>query len=492
MSLLLTRRTAVAAGAFAASSMLSVSAAFAQADDVGMGPTVAALFEPTATPALREAFWRERLSAGGQGRTPLEVFQAQAEAIAARTGGVDLLETSPRPGQLRLHLRARRLGVSRWIRVRMDRDAPDRVLDIAANPSPRPYDREGPAGPVSRAELAAEIARRVAFGAETDDFSGAVMVVAPDGEPVWQGAVGLADREAGRASTVRTPFHLGSADKSFTALMIGRLVSEGRLGFDTLLIDVLPDYPNRTFAEACTIDHLLTHASGLGGLFERPNWDKRAPFTRMADLLPAFAAEAPAFTPGTGQGYSNEGYVVLGAVLEAVTGRSWYDLLAQQVYAPAEMTASGHLRADEARDVKAVGYRFPDDDQLGLDQRRRNDDALGYRGNSCGGGYSTVGDMTRYLRALRSGRILPSGAVASLTARQPGGLANYGRGFFVRPIANRTTVGHGGGGPHSGIDGDHAIIWETGWSVSVLGNYDAPFGGEVARDITRWLAVQDA
>ncbi|MBU4136525.1 MAG: hypothetical protein KJ690_08945, partial [Alphaproteobacteria bacterium] len=63
---------------------------------------------------------------------------------------------------------------------------------------------------------------------------------------------------------------------------------------------------------------------------------------------------------------------------------------------------------------------------------------------------------------------------------------------FTRTVAGRLTVGHSGGGPHSGIDGDHAIVWETGWSLSILGNYDAPFAGDISRDIMRWLAVQDA
>lgn len=91
-------------------------------------------------------------------------------------------------------------------------------------------------------------------------------------------------------------------------------------------------YPNRAFAEACTIRHLLCHAAGLGSLFDRPGYDKHRPYARMADLLGAFAAAPPAFAPGSSAACSNEGFVVLGAVIEAVTGASSYDLLESWIY----------------------------------------------------------------------------------------------------------------------------------------------------------------
>lgn len=491
-SLILSRRRLIGASLALPLTATGFSARAQAGDPLEIGRSVAALYAPSATPELRMLFWRERLSEAGRQRAPLAEFQAAATAVAATTDGVDVLDARALPGQVLLKLRSRRHGAARWVRVRIDRDEPDRLFDLASHPSPAPYDHEGPTGPLPRPRLADEIGRRLAFATANDDFSGAVLVTAPDGEVVWSGAVGVADRATGLANNLGTRFHLGSADKSFTALMIGRLVHEGRLGFGTRLIEVLPDYPNRPFAEACTIDQLLTHASGLGSLFDRPGWDGERPFTHMADLFPAFVHEPPIFAPGTGQRYSNEGFVVLGAVIEAVAGRSWYDLLAEQVYQPANMAASGHFRGDEAVANRAIGYRYADDDQFGLGERLPKDPARSYRGNSCGGGYSTVGDMTRYLRALRAGWLLPPEALQPLVTPQVGGLRDYGRGFFTRTVAGRLTVGHSGGGPHSGIDGDHAIVWETGWSLSILGNYDAPFASDISRDIMRWLAVQDA
>ncbi len=488
-------RRAVAFGALAAPAVLS-GPAFARTDEASvLGREMAALFDPSTAARVRADFWGSRLSDAGRAAAPLDAFDAAMRGVADLTGGVDLLEVRQIPegprAQRAFLMRARRQGTSRWIRAVPDRDEPDRLFEVQSIPRPALYDRDGPTGPVTRETLAAEIERRVRYAAGHDAFAGAVLVAAPDGEVVWQGAVGLADRAASRPATLQTPFHLGSADKSFTALIVGRLIREGRLGLDTPLIDVLPDYPNAAFARACTIDHLLTHSSGLGGLFDRAAYDVQKPYERMADLFPAFAGEAPAWTPGERAGYSNEGYVLLGAVAEAVSGRSWYDLLEEQVYRPVGMTASAHLRRDEATDRKAVGYAFPEADRLGFGNRVRNDHIVGYRGNSCGGGYSTVGDMTRYLRALRSGALMPAAQLADFVTAAPGGLRQYGRGFQVRPVDGRTLVGHGGGGPRSGIDGYHAVVWETGWTLSVLGANDAPFSSELARDIGRWLAVQD-
>lgn len=212
----------------------------------------------------------------------------------------------------------------------------------------------------------------------------------------------------------------------------------------------------------------------------------------MSDLVPCFWAAEPEFEPGTKASYANEGFVLLGAMIERVSGRSWWDELADHIYAPAGMVHSGHFRKDEAIARKATGYRFAEGDVLGLGARRANDDFVPYRGNSCGGGYSTVADMTGYLRALRAGKLLSPAMAEQMTARNTGGLRDYGMGFQHVAMNGRTVRGHGGGGPFSGVNGISGIVWETGWSYSVLGNYDAPFAQSLGEDIARMLAAQEA
>ena len=455
---------------------------------------IIALADPSTTAEGRKAFWTTRMSDGGKKRWPLEDFDRVMARLQAQSGGMDYLGAPPvgGGGAPRLKVRARKGGAERHLRVRLDRNAPDKLFDIGNFPAPAPYDGPRITGPVSREVLAHSLAARVSFVARRDEFSGSVRVMAPDGAVVFETATGRADVASGQLNQAETRFHLGSADKSFTAIETLRLVASGRLSLDTRLGEVMPDYPNKQAADAVTVRHLLTHSAGMGGLFDRPGWDvaKTKPFTRVADLLPIFAAEPLHFTPGSDADYSNEGFVVLGAVIEAVSGESWYDRVAKGVYGPAGMKRSGHFRYDQPIEGRAVGYRYADEDILGLEGRMPNTDRQGYRGNSCGGGYSTVRDMTAYLTALRAGRILDPVVVATMVQEAKGGLPMYGLGFQVLPTGGRTVVGHGGGGPHSGIDGDSAIVWETGWCWSVLGNYDAPFAGEVARDIRDWVALQ--
>lgn len=458
-----------------------------------LGREIAALADPSATPQTRQAFWQARMSEAGKRRWPEADFQRVVAGLGRQSGGLDYLGARMVSGQPRLQLRARRGQAVRWMRVRLDREETGRLFDLGAFPAPTPYDGTSVNGPVSREALRAAIGERLAFAAGRDEFSGAARVVAPDGAVVFEGAYGLADKAKGERAGPDTRFHLGSADKSFTAIETMRLVAAGKLSLETTLAQVLPGYANAEAAQAITMRHLLTHSAGLGGLFERPGWEAVAkrPFGRMAELLPVFWTEPLAFQPGVRGAYSNEGYVVLGAVVEAVSGESWYDLVARNIYGPAGMGRSGHFLSQEPVEGRAVGYRYADEDVLGLGGRQANDDRLGYRGNSCGGGYSTVRDMTAYLGALRAGRLLDPAVLAPMAAQSTGGLGQYGMGFQVTPTNGRTVVGHSGGGPHSGIDGDNGLVWETGWRWSILGNYDAPFAGEVARDIRGWLALQD-
>lgn len=272
--------------------------------------------------------------------------------------------------------------------------------------------------------------------------------------------------------------------KMFTAVAIAQLVEQGRLTFDTRLIDVLPDYPNGEAAAAITIRQLLSHSAGIRGPLDSEARAFTDDLERVSDDLARFAHLPLAFAPGTRSSYSNEGFIILGAVIERLAGRSWYDHVRDKVLVPAGMRDTAFDFSDALRPGTAVGYRYAESDPLGVRAREPNTPAERRRGGPAGGAYSTAADMMAFLNAFRAGRLTSPTMVEQLLVPAPNGMANYGLGFFVHPLPDgRRAVGHGGGGPNSGIDGAVYIIWETGWSAAVLGNYDAPAAQSVSASI---------
>lgn len=436
--------------------------------------------------AARADFLKRRMAADP--KMPRDEFAPRLDAIARTSNGLSVVSWQYR-GRLRVTVKAANGKVGR-VDLMQDADDPSRITGLIAVAMPAPYEGPKVSGPVSRRELAAAIDARMRFAADRDDFSGVVLVV-KDGEVIYQGLAGEADKAAHTPITADTRFNIGSAGKSFTAVAIGQLIDQGKLTLDTRVIDVLPDYPNPEAARKTTIRHLLAHRAGLGMLFERPGWDWKLRYARMSELLPLFAGAPTEFEPGTRAAYSNEGFIVLGAIVEKLSGQSWYDYVQANIFEPAGMAATGNLTDDPATPDRATGYRFGGDDPLGFGERRPNWDTLSWRGNACGGQFSTAGDMIRFLQALKAGKLLKPETAALFVARS-GGERDYGLGFehFDLP-GGRQLVGHGGGGPSSGVNSDAKMIWETGYAYAVLGNYDSPFAQAVARDISDMLAVQD-
>src|SRR5687768_11004557 len=173
--------------------------------------------------------------------------------------------------------------------------------------------------------------------AARDEYSGA-MLVAERGRIVWQKGFGHADAERRDAITPETRFNIASTGKMFTAVAIGQLADAGKLRFDDPVGRHLPDLPAEM--KAITIDQLLTHRSGLRDYFQPKNRATMQSARTAADLLPIAIADGLAFAPGTAQAYSNSGFVMLGAIVEKLSGLAFADYLQRRVFAPAGMTAT--------------------------------------------------------------------------------------------------------------------------------------------------------
>jgi D-alanyl-D-alanine carboxypeptidase len=309
----------------------------------------------------------------------------------------------------------------------------------------------------------AELVRRLSGSLDSLSAAGAfsgVAVLARNGIPVFERAYGMADRESGRANALDTRFNLGSINKVFTATAVRQLAAQGKVHLDSSLATYWPDYPNAEVARRVTLRQLMEHRAGLGGnVFGVPASGSRMTLRHNRDFLPLFAGEPLQFEPGARNQYCNVCYVVLGMVVERVSGQDYYDYVRRNVYQPAGMPSTDHYALDSLPANTAVGYT------TGADQAgppRSNTDLLPGRGSSAGGGYSTAADLLRFLGALREGRI---------AGGPPAGIGAAGGSPGVNAVLE------------GGLPG--------GYDLVVLTNLDPPAATRVAQMLRGWMGIVD-
>lgn len=343
----------------------------------------------------------------------------------------------------------------------------------------------------SDTQLAAIVDANVSRLAAAGVYAGVVHVESRNGVVLSKG-YGLANREDSVPNTPRTRFALASMGKMFTAVAVMQLVEQGRLRLDDTLARVLPAYPNAERAARITIRQLLEHTAGLGDQWSTP----RRPVPGLTGTLATVAAVAHApllFDPGTRWSYSNEGYNVLAAVVEQVTGRPFVEYVQREVLDRAGMTET--VLAGSAELViprRAVGYRNVPEDHLGVLPQRAN---WLFVGNAtfggAGGGYSTAGDLAKFGRAMREGRLVGPALRDSMWVGRwdiPGyDGQRYGWGTFVHPAGGRVAVGHGGGGTGSGMDNGFRHFTDGSYTIVVLGNVDPPAATRITNGIVALL-----
>ena len=288
------------------------------------------------------------------------------------------------------------------------------------------------------------------------ELSGAVLMTRA-GEVAFEGSYGIADRATGTPVTQATRFGLASVTKMFTAVAVVDLVSSGLLAFETPVIEVLPpDRRPSTLLPSVTIHHLLCHTSGIADYAEEEEdsplyledygslWEQLPVYSieRPADFLPLFGDLPPYRPPGEQWQYSNAGFIVLGLVIEELTGRPYTEVVQERVFDRAGMSASGFFRLDEVVPDVAVGY-LP---RSGPDQPwRTNIYSVPVIGGADGGSHSTTGDLDRFLHAYADGTLLGEHLDLVLTPHADAGDGFFsGYGVHIYPDGR---YGHGGGDP---------------------------------------------
>lgn len=338
-----------------------------------------------------------------------------------------------------------------------------KMLGFSIEPAEAPKTDEQPKynAPTNKAEFLSTVENYLNEMVKADAFSGVVLIAEKD-KPIFSKAYALASKESKLPNRTDTKFNLGSINKIFTRIAIGQLVRQGKISFDDKLGKFLPDYPNKDAAEKVTIRHLVTMKSGIGDFFgEKFNASPKSNYRQNSDFIPLFADQPLAFEPGTKQKYSNGGYILLGAIIEKISGKSYYDYVRENIFKPAGMINTDSFESDKMPVNTAEGYT-----KRNLKNELINNlDTRPARGSAAGGGYSTADDLLKFSLALQSGK---------LTIPDDDGQPQ-----------KEVRTGIAGGA--NGINGLLLVNGQTGFTIIVLSNYDPPTAEKVGTQIRDWL-----
>ncbi len=331
--------------------------------------------------------------------------------------------------------------------------------------------------------------------AEDISFNG-VALIAKDGEIIEVDSYHRAGIPRGD-HTVNTRFNVGSIGKVFTAVAIGQLVDSGAFKFDDSIRSYLPELP--LSYQDIKVSHLLTHMSGVGNFFQPKYREAIYSFETLDDIMAIILSEPQDFKPGEKMQYSNSGFVILGALIERVSGLSYEDYIQRNIFDRAEMketrfevdalTATNYTQQTGQRRQRGSSSFTPDTTSPYVKGRTR-------RALPAGGTFSTAHDMYRFAMALVNHKLMSSETTKLMTSAKPGTVrvspssgkeVGYGYGFNISVGGAR--IGHGGGGP--GINAELRIWPETKTVVVTLANLDPPIASVFADSIEGYLKDQN-
>ena len=302
---------------------------------------------------------------------------------------------------------------------------------------------------------------------EADEFTGAVLV-ARDGEVLLDRGYGFANREWSVPNDGDTKFRLGSVTKQFTAVAIMLLNERGLVDLDAPVKTYLPDAPAAW--DGVTGRHLLTHTAGVPNFtdFDDYGASKTLPAT-MDSLIGRFRDRPLDFQPGEGWSYSNSGYILLTAIVEKASGKSYAEFVAETLFQPLGMADSGYDSHAAVLPRRASGYAPT---ARGIVNADYIDMSIP---QGAGALYSTTRDLLKWEQGLFGGRLLTPASLALLTTPVRN---QYAFGLAVTQAGGNTTIAHSGG-----IEGFNThMAWDPDrrMTVIVLGNLNGPGSDQIA------------
>jgi D-alanyl-D-alanine carboxypeptidase len=441
------------------------------------------------TPAGRVlATWLAALNSGDV--AALQTFDAThrpdapavsvTQRLRANTGGFTLLRIEKSTPTSITALLEERDGRTL---ARLELEVTDAANPVVVSSTLRrvPRTADIPRSRLSEAETISALTAKLKEPVNDGQFAGAILI-GHRGRIVFEKAVGFADHGSRTLNTPTTRFRNGSMNKMFTATAVMQLVEAGKLSLDDTVGKVMPDYPNAEVARKVTIRHLLGHTGGTGDFFGPLFVKNRLTLKTHADYVAMFGNRAPLHEPGKEFRYSNYGMILLGAIIERVSGLSYFDYVRTKVFEPAGMASTGSLPETATVPNRATGYMRSNDAWVA------NTETLPWSGTAAGGGYSTVGDFFRFADALQSGRLVSQASLTQMIT--PGVNPQYGFGMSLAGAGATRSFGHAGGAP--GQNGELRIYPDSGYVVVALSNLDPPVASRLLDFIAARLPLTPA
>jgi len=295
-------------------------------------------------------------------------------------------------------------------------------------------------------------------------FSGTVLV-AKDGNVIYEKASGMEDREANKPLTMSSRFNIGSMGKTFTAVAIMQYVEQGKLSLDSKLSEMLPEYAFAN-ADKITLAQILSHTAGLSNYMTHPDFDKRTKEYTTIDQFLTLALEVPPVgAPGEKFAYSNTGFVVLGKIIEKLSGKNYFDYIKEKIWQPLEMNNTTVYSVNTRAENKAAGYDLlPNGEKI-------YQGAFDIPALSDGGAFSNVYDLLKYANALKGNTLLKDETKKEMFTKRAnfGPITGYGYGFMIYTDKGENVAGHGGDCP--GYSSDLNMMFDKGYTIIILSNY---------------------
>jgi CubicO group peptidase (beta-lactamase class C family) len=320
--------------------------------------------------------------------------------------------------------------------------------------------------PLTESQFTAEIKSYSDKLAKNEIFSGTILL-AKGNKVLFTAAHGLASRRYDVKNNLNTMFQIGSMNKMFTSVAILQLIETGKISLD----DSLTKFIDRNLFgkgdfNKIRISHLLTHTSGLSNMdgFNEIQNKVRS----LKDIRHLYSSIETTFESGSQWRYSNTGMVLLGQIIEEVTGNSYFDYINEHVYQKANMQNSGSFDLEVQLKNSARNYWY----SVETGKITENLMYQSVKGGPAGGGYSTVGDLHKFALAMQTGKLLNTQlSNEALTAKPELNAPNWGYGFSVRGSKGNQVVGHNGA--HLGMTARLNMYQDNGYILVVLGNYQS-------------------